>query len=47
MGDVEHGEPEVWRFLVLAGILMGLVLLVAVALSMSAEVMEAMSRLPK
>lgn len=44
---VEHGEPEVWRFLVLAGILLGLALMVAVALSMSAEMMEAMSRLPK
>jgi uncharacterized RDD family membrane protein YckC len=44
---VEHGEPQVWRYLVLAGIVLGLAMMFIIALSMTPEMIEAMSRLPK
>lgn len=44
---VEHGEPQVWRYLVLAGIMLGLALIVFIGMSMTPEMIEEMSRLPK
>jgi uncharacterized RDD family membrane protein YckC len=44
---VEHGSPELWRFLVLAGLVSLVLVLGVITVLMSKEIQEAMRNLPK